>query len=122
MTEANRNDAIIVLTTVAVEATPAKAPGDAISIQADHLGNVLFRQDAKEIPKDLAERSFKRCLSMAQQLATDARDAASAWEVTSITLKLGLDTKVGFAFVADAKLATAVEVKIERVADSAATK
>jgi len=86
-------------------------PGDAMRVDADERGRVIFRDP---VPVDKAQAGFQRCIRFAENLLQTAAKELGSYEVDEITLKLSLDSEVGCYFVADAKLGTAIEVKIRR--------
>ena len=105
-------DLIYILTTIPNTSGDLEAPpGEAIRIDADSMGRVLFRDP---VPKEEVEAGFRRCIQVAQNLLTAAASGLSGYEVDELTLKLSLDSKVGCSFIADAKLAAGIEVKIKR--------
>lgn len=95
------------------EARP-KPPGEAMSIDADRFGHVLFREEPVPIPLAKLEEGLAKCLAVARNLLTQASDVAEGYEVDSITLKLALDAGVGVVFVGDAKIEAAIEVEVKR--------
>lgn len=89
-----------------------KAPGDAIRIDADEYGHVLFRKD--KVPADKVESGLENCLSLGRKIIARAGEIAKDYRVESITLKLALDADVGIAFVGDASIEAGIEVEIKR--------
>lgn len=89
-----------------------KAPGDAIRVDADEYGNVLFRKD--KVPADKVESGLENCLALGRKLIARAGELAKDYRVESITLKLALDADVGIAFVGDASVEAGIEVEIKR--------
>ena len=92
-----------------------KPPGDAIRVDADAQGRVLFRDPVKP---SLIEDSFGKCIAAAKLMLDKAKTVAEGYEVDSITLKLGMDAGIGVVFVGDASVEAAVEVEIKRKASS----
>lgn len=88
-----------------------KPPGDAIRVDADEQGRVLFRDPVKP---GLIEDSFGKCIAAAKVMLEKAKNVADGYEVDSITLKLGLDAGIGVVFVGDASIEAAIEVEIKR--------
>jgi hypothetical protein len=88
-----------------------KPPGDAIRVEADEQGRVLFRDP---VARGLIEDSFGKCISAAKVMLDKANNVAEGYEVESITLKLGLDAGIGVVFVGDASIKAAIEVAIKR--------
>lgn len=93
-------------------ATPEQPPGDAISINADELGNVIFQRERVE--PDKIEEGLRRCSALAGRLIAKLEETVSAYEVTSVTLKLTVDTTVGLAFVGSTGLEAGIEVEISK--------
>jgi hypothetical protein len=109
---------IYTLRTVSVSAPPMDTeapPGEAISIDADRFGNVLFKAEPVEVPTDKFEHGLSRCLAVAKTVIAKAADLSSTFHVESITLKLALDAGVGVVFVGDAKIEAGIEVEIKRI-------
>ena len=94
---------------------PEKPPGDAIRVDADAQGRVLFRDPVKP---SLIEDSFGKCVAAAKLMLDKAKTVAEGYEVDSITLKLGLDAGIGVVFVGDASIEAAIEVEIKRIDSS----
>ena len=92
-----------------------KPPGDAIRVDADAQGRVLFRDPVKP---SLIEDSFGKCIAAAKLMLDKAKTVAEGYEVDSITLKLGMDAGIGVVFVGDASVEAAVEVEIKRKGSS----
>jgi hypothetical protein len=90
-----------------------KPPGDAISVDADKYGNVLFRRDA--VTPDKVESGLNNCFALARKLIERASKVTEGYYVESIKLKLELDGEVGLVFVGDASLQAGIEVEIKRV-------
>jgi|ERR1700675_5204695 len=93
-------------------ATEEKAPGDAIRVEADEYGHVLFRTD--KVPADKVESGLENCLALGRKIISRAGELAKDYRVESITLKLALDADVGIAFVGDASIEAGIEVEIKR--------
>jgi hypothetical protein len=93
-------------------ASEEKAPGDAIRVEADEYGNVLFRKD--KIPADKVESGLENCLALGRKLISRASELGKDYRLESITLKLALDADVGIAFVGDASIEAGIEVEIRR--------
>jgi len=89
-----------------------KAPGDAIRVEADEYGHVLFRNDKVSAAK--VESGLENCLALGRKIISRAGDLAKDYRVESITLKLALDADVGIAFVGDASIEAGIEVEIKR--------
>jgi hypothetical protein len=92
--------------------TEEAPPGDAIRIDADRYGNVIFKHEA--IPSDKIETGLSNCLALARRIASKAAEIAADYHVESITLKLALDAEVGLAFVGDASIEAGIEIEIKR--------
>ena len=90
------------------------APGDAISIQADRYGNVLFPIEPVGVPADKFEEGLNRCLSVAKTILAKSMDVLADYRVETVTLKLALDAGVGVVFVGDAKIEAGIEIEIKR--------
>ena len=84
------NDQDIVYTLRAVpiktEARP-KPPGEAMTIEADRFGNVLFREEPVPIPLAKLDDGLTKCFAVARSILTKASNIAAGYEVDSITLK-----------------------------------
>jgi hypothetical protein len=108
-------DLVYTLRTVPIktEARP-KPPGEAMSIEADRFGHVLFREEPVPIPLAKLDDGLDKCLAVGRNLLTKASNVAAGYEVDSITLKLALDAGVGVVFVGDAKIEAAIEVEIKK--------
>jgi hypothetical protein len=91
-----------------------KPPGEAMTIDADRFGNVLFREEPVPIPLAKLDDGLTKCLAVARSILTKASDIAAGYEVDSITLKLALDAGVGVVFVGDAKIEAAIEVEVKK--------
>jgi|GEM_PF-6188066 len=89
-----------------------EAPGDAIRIDADEQGHVLFRNDVEQ---EKAIAGFANCISLANRMIEGASKVSKAYRVESVTLKLGLDAEVGCGFLAGGKIEAGIEVEIKRV-------
>ena len=92
-----------------------KSPGDAIRVDADSKGRVLFRDQTETVSADLFDSSFRDCVAMAKKMIERASEIAKDFRVDSITLKLGLDGKLGCVFIGDASLEASIEVEIKNV-------
>jgi hypothetical protein len=92
--------------------TEEAPPGDAIRIDADRYGNVIFKHEA--IQPDKIETGLSNCLALARRIAGKAAEIAADYHVESITLKLALDAEVGLAFVGDASIEAGIEIEIKR--------
>jgi hypothetical protein len=98
-----------------LRAGPAKLerpPGDAISINADHLGNVIFQKE--EVPPDRMEDGLRRCSQLAERLFAVMQGTLGAYEVKTVTFKLALDAEVGLAFVGTTGIEAGIEVEVTR--------
>lgn len=88
------------------------APGDAIMPDADSLGRVIFRGD---VPTSKLKTSLKHYLETAKTIFASATSELTAeFRIEKVKLKLAVDSKIGFAFVADAGLEAAVEIECVR--------
>ncbi len=87
-------------------------PGDAIRVDSDRYGNVLFKKD--EITSEKLDRGLDNCLALAGKLIQRAREISADYHVESSTLKLALDAEVGLIFVGDASLEAGIEIEIKR--------
>jgi hypothetical protein len=96
---------------------PEKPPGNAIRVDADAHGRVLFRE---AIRTNLIEDSFGKCIAAAKVMLENVKTVGDGYEVDSITLKLGLDASIGVVFVGDASIEAAIEVEIKRIDSSSA--
>jgi hypothetical protein len=85
------NTAPIAYALRAVSPTGAKheveiAPGDAISIQGDRFGNVLFPVEAVPVPADKFNEGLDRCLEVAKSIVTKTSNFASSFHVETVSL------------------------------------
>jgi hypothetical protein len=105
------DESVFVITTrkIALE----KAPGSAMSVNADRLGNVIFQRD--EVPPDRLEDGLRRCTALAGRLVEKLQKVSADFHVETVTLKLTLDAEVGLAFVGEASIEAGIEVVIARV-------
>ena len=87
-------------------------PGDAVRVESDHYGNVLFRRDA--VKPDKVEAGLNNCFALARKVVEKATQVSANYRVESITLKLELDADVGLVFVGDASLQAGIEIEIRR--------
>ena len=97
-----------------VAAPLTAAPGDALRIAADDLGNVIFRRD--EVASDKVESGLNNCFALARKMIERAGAIAGDYRVESITLKLDLDAEVGLVFVGEASVQAGIEIEIRRAA------
>lgn len=90
-------------------------PGDAVSsgVDADRLGNVIFRE---EVTQEKVEPALTNCLALARAMIERAANISAGYQVESITLKLALDVEVGLV-ICDASAQAGIEVEIRRVAE-----
>jgi len=95
-----------------VEGPEEAPPGDAVRVDADKYGNVLFRRE--EVRPDKIEAGLNNCMALARKIIDRATSIAANYHVDTITLKLVLDGKVGLAFVGDASMEAGIEVEIKR--------
>jgi hypothetical protein len=96
----------------AVAAAPAP-PGDAVRVESDQYGNVLFRKEA--VKPDKVEAGLNNCFALARKVIEKAAQVSANYRVDSITLKLELDAEVGLVFVGDASLQAGIEIEIKRI-------
>lgn len=106
---------VIVSRPVLTNEKSPKAPGHAITVDADAQGRVLFRE-TEAVPADPAvlEETFQHCLSTAGRMFSKTKAAMGSFEVEEIKIKLGLDAKGGFGFLGGAELNAALEVTLKR--------
>jgi hypothetical protein len=90
-----------------------RPPGDAVRVDADRYGNVIFRRD--EVTPDKIESGLSNCFALARKIIDRAVAISAGYQVESITLKLDLDAEVGLVFVGDASVQAGIEVEIKRV-------
>lgn len=93
---------------------PAEAPpGEAVSVDSDQYGNVIFRRDP--VPADKVREGLQNCIALARMVIGRAAAISSEFQVETITLKLAIDAEVGMVFVCDASLEAGIEIEIKRV-------
>jgi hypothetical protein len=92
-----------------------RPPGDAITVDADSRGNVLFRNDLERVEPDKFERGLANVVRCGKAIIEKASSIAANYEVDKITMKLALDAKVGVVFAGEGSLEASIEVEIKRV-------
>lgn len=93
--------------------TPEKATVETLSRpETDSYGRILFRETAKASPVPVDPEVVKNSLSRVVESVKSGISTAGVASA-SVTVKLGFNSKVGFAFVGDAGIEASVEVKIE---------
>lgn len=80
--------------------------------ETDRYGRVIFRETAKASPVPVDLEVVKSSLI---RVVESVKGGVSAAGITSasVTIKLGFNSKVGFAFIGDAGVEASVEVKME---------
>lgn len=101
-----------VIRSASVSPAISTVPGDKAA--PGNVGNILFVE--QEIGQDRIDEGYERCLSVARKMIGKTAALGADYELEEITLKLALSAEVGLAFVGDASVEAAVEVKIKRVA------
>ncbi|HXE14148.1 MAG TPA: hypothetical protein VN633_18620 [Bryobacteraceae bacterium] len=94
-------------------APPPTPPGDAVRVESDQYGNVIFRKEA--VKPDKIESGLNNCFALARKVIERAGQVSANYRVDSITLKLELDAEVGLMFVGDASLQAGIEIEIKRI-------
>ena len=94
-------------------APPPAPPGDAVRVESDQYGNVIFRKEA--VKPDKIESGLNNCFALARKVIERAGQVSANYRVDSITLKLELDAEVGLMFVGDASLQAGIEIEIKRI-------
>lgn len=96
---------------------PVEAPpGEAVSVDSDQYGNVIFRRDP--VPADKVREGLDNCIALARSVIRRAAAISSDFQVETITLKLAIDAEVGMVFVCDASLEAGIEIEIKRLGGS----
>jgi hypothetical protein len=103
----------------AEEQTVEIPPGEAITVDADRFGHVLFREEPVKVTSDKIQDGLQKCLEVAKTIVSKTSQAIENYEVDTITLKLALDAGVGVVFVGDAKIKAGIEIEIKRVTKKA---
>jgi hypothetical protein len=88
-----------------------KPPGSPMQIDADEQGRVLFRES---VQPEKIQSSIPRYIELAKDALMSVQGKVADFEVSEITIKLGVDAEVGCVLIADASIEAAIEVKLQR--------
>jgi phosphomannomutase len=103
---------VVRATTGATVIAEEQGKPQALSIDADERGRVLFRDT---VDHNKFDDGFSNCVAMAKAMIERASAISNNYRVESIKLKLGLDSTFGVVFIGDASLEASIELEIKRV-------
>lgn len=79
--------------------------------ETDAQGRILFRTPVKQ---NTLTESFVQHMGLIKDLFNLVPSIGAGFEVEGITVKLGIDAKVGCVFIADASVESSIEIRIAR--------
>ena len=84
---------------------------ESMSVDADERGHVLF---CEPVDAGLFATKFGSCIRIAQRAIAAAQESIAGYAVDKVTLQLGVDAKLGCAFVGEAGVRACIQVELKR--------